>query len=530
MQFLEFRNDLYYKKIMRRFYVFSKVNSIGLRGLEGYPVSVEVDVGDGLPGVSMVGVLSSEVREAQDRVRTAIKNSGYHFRPQKVTINLSPADIRKGGTGFDFPIAVGMLCAYGILKESYLKDAVVIGELGLDGDVKPVRGILSMVSEAKVQGYQRCFLPQENIQEGKAIEGIQIIGIHCLKQMAEVMANPSCWRELNRENETTTQTEEDYSVDYAEVQGQFLMKRATEVAVAGCHNLLYIGSAGTGKTMIAERIPSIMPSCTREEQLEISKVYSICGLLPEQGKLLGKRPFRSPHHSITGAALAGGGKNPMPGELSLASGGVLFLDEFPEFSKHVIEMMRQPLESHKVVLSRVSGRYEFPANFILVAAMNPCPCGHYPDRNRCRCTEYQVKSYLGKISKPILDRIDICVEAAPVSFEDLHERKGQESSAQIRKRVEKAREIQEIRFKGTNIHFNSEMRGEEIRRYCALKKEDEQFFQNVYENMNLSARAYARILKVSRTIADLDRQEQINHEHLCEAISYRSLEEKYWSS
>ena len=220
----------------------------------------------------------------------------------------------------------------------------------------------------------------------------------------------------------------------------------------------------------------------------------------------------------------------MPGELSLASGGVLFLDEFPEFSKHVIEMMRQPLERHKVVLSRVSGRYEFPANFILVAAMNPCPCGHYPDRNRCRCTEYQVKSYLGKISKPILDRIDICVEAAPVSFEDLHERKGQESSAQIRKRVEKAREIQEIRFKGTNIHFNSEMRGEEIRRYCALKKEDEQFFRSVYRNMNLSARAYARILKVSRTIADLDRQEQINHEHLCEAISYRSLEEKYWSS
>lgn len=352
--------------------MFSKVNSIGLRGLEGYPVSVEVDVGDGLPGVAMVGVLASEVREAQDRVRTALKNSGYHFRPQKVTINLSPADIRKGGTGFDFPIAVGMLCAYGVLKGKNLENAVLIGELGLDGDIKPVKGILSMVSEAKDQGYKRCFLPVENVQEGKAIEGIQIIGIHCLRQMAQMVEHPGCDKGLDEERKEEPETaEEPYSVDYAEVQGQILVKRATEVAVAGCHNLLYIGSAGTGKTMIAERIPTIMPSCTREEQLEISKVYSICGLLPEKGKLLGRRPFRSPHHSITGAALAGGGKNPMPGELSLASGGVLFLDEFPEFSKYVIEMMRQPLECHKVVLSRVSGRYEFPANFMLVAAMNP---------------------------------------------------------------------------------------------------------------------------------------------------------------
>ena len=327
-------------------------------------------MGDGLPGVTMVGVLASEVKEAQDRVRTALKNSGYYFRPQKVTVNLSPADIRKSGTGFDFPIAVGMLCAYGILKGNCLKDAVLIGELGLDGDVKPVRGILSMVSEAKTNGYQTCFLAEENVREGKAIEGIQIIGIHCLKQMAEVMKYlEKGGRFEGNYEENPVEIEESYSVDYAEVQGQYLMKRATEVAVAGRHNLLYIGSAGTGKTMIAERIPTIMPSCTREEQLEISKVYSICGLLPEQGKLLGRRPFRSPHHSITGAALAGGGKNPIPGELSLASGGVLFLDEFPEFSKHVIEMMRQPLECHKVVLSRVSGRYEFPANFILVAAM-----------------------------------------------------------------------------------------------------------------------------------------------------------------
>ncbi len=511
--------------------MFSKVNSIGLRGLEGYPVSVEVDAGDGLPGITMVGVLASEVREAQDRVRTALKNSGYHFRPQKVTVNLSPADIRKAGTGFDFPIAVGMLCAYGMADPRKLEDAALIGEVGLDGELKPVRGILSLVCEARERGFMRCFLPRQNAEEGKAVGGIRIIGISSLKEMAEFLKNPDGYREDEGLPEECYGGSEDvYPVDYREVQGQFLMKRAAEVAVAGCHNLLFIGPAGSGKTMIAERIPTIMPPCTRREQLEISKVYSICGLLPEKGKLVARRPFRSPHHSVTGTALAGGGRNPVPGEFSLASGGVLFLDEFPEFSRHAIEMMRQPLESGKVVLSRVSGRYEFPAGFILVAAMNPCPCGYYPDRNRCRCTRQQVRSYLNRISGPILDRIDICVEAAPVSFQELQGNGGQESSRQIRERVEKARKIQEERFKGAGIRFNSEMKSEHIRKYCGLKKEDGQFFQDVYRNMNLSARAYTRILKVARTIADLDGQEEIAHGHLCESVSYRSLEEKYWNS
>lgn len=511
--------------------MFSKVNSVGLRGMEGYPVSVEVDAGEGLPGVTMVGVLSSEVREAQDRVRTALKNSGYHFRPQKVTVNLSPADVRKGGTGFDFPIAVGMLCAYGILDDTLLRDGALIGELGLNGELKPVRGVLSMVSKAKEHGWGFCFLPRENVREGKAIDGIRIIGVRDLSQMVEFMRNPS-YMEATEEEEGhgEDEAEELYPVDYEEVQGQILMKRATEVAVAGYHNLLYIGPAGAGKTMVAERIPTIMPSCTPQECLEISKVYSVCGLLPKEGRILKRRPFRRPHHSITGTALIGGGKNPVPGEISLASGGVLFLDEFPEFSKHSIEMMRQPLESRKVVLSRVSGRYEFPANFMLVAAMNPCECGYYPDRNRCHCTQHQVQRYLRKISKPILDRIDVFVEAAPVSFDDLKNTKPQEASSEIQKRVEHARGIQARRFQGTKKQFNSEMTGEDIGRYCRLKKEDEQFFERVYRNMNLSARAYGRILKVSRTIADLAGEEQINHEHLCEAISYRSLEEKYWNN
>ncbi|MCI8838632.1 MAG: YifB family Mg chelatase-like AAA ATPase [Hungatella sp.] len=510
--------------------MFSKVNSIGLRGLEGYPVSVEVDAGDGLPGVTMVGALAGEVREAQDRVRTALKNSGYRFRPRKVTINLSPADIRKGGTGFDFPIAVGMLCAYEIADPRKLEDAALIGELGLDGELKPVKGVLSLVCEARDQGLNRCFLPSKNAGEGRAVGGIRIIGISSIREMAEYMENPDLFKEEKEAGEECEEDDGEYPVDYREVQGQLLMKRAAEVAVAGSHNLLYIGPAGTGKTMVAERIPTIMPPCTRQEQLEISKVYSVCGLLPQEGKLLRRRPFRSPHHSITGAALAGGGRNPVPGELSLASGGVLFLDEFPEFSRYAIEMMRQPLESGRVVMSRVSGRYEFPARFILVAAMNPCPCGFYPDRNRCRCTRQQVRNYLSRISGPILDRIDICAEASPITFSELRQSVPQETSLDIRRRVERARKIQERRYAGTGIRFNSQMKGEHIRRYCALKKEDEQFFQAVYRNMNLSARAYTRILKVARTIADLDGQERIGHGHLCESVSYRSLEEKYWNS
>ncbi len=349
--------------------MFCKVNSAGLRGIEGYSVSVEVDVGDGLPGMTMVGALSSEVREAQDRVRTALKNSGYYFRPRKVTVNLSPADIRKGGTGFDFPIAVGMLCAYNVLEAERIRDAVLIGELGLNGELKPVKGILSLVSAARKNGYRRCFLPGDNVREGRAIKGIQIVGVESLRQMAEFMGTSGRIPQEEWDDEEAGE-EEAYETDYSQVQGQLLMKRATEVAVAGYHNLLYIGPAGGGKTMIAERIPTIMPSCTPEECLEISKVYSICGLLPERGTLVRRRPFRSPHHSITGRALTGGGRNPVPGEMSLASGGVLFLDEFPEFSKHTIEMMRQPLEKKKVILSRVSGSYEFPANFMLVAAMN----------------------------------------------------------------------------------------------------------------------------------------------------------------
>ena len=540
--------------------MFSKVCGIGLLGVEGCLVHVEADVQEGLPGFVMVGALAPEVREAQDRVRTALKNAGFRFPPKKVTVNLSPADVHKSGTGFDLPIAAAVLGAHGALDWERLEDSVLIGELGLDGIVKPVRGILPMVIEAKNCGKKVCYLPEENVREGQMIPGLRIVGVGQIGDLIEKVngGNRSggdedvcgekagiCPDDTDMPADTDRAgakegspqsaafpyiTGDVYDIDYKDVRGQGLMKRATEVAVAGRHNLLYIGPAGTGKTMIAERIPTIMPSCTMEEMLEISKIYSICGMLPKEQPFMTRRPFRSPHHSATAQALTGGGKAPAPGEMSLASGGVLFLDELPEFSKNAIELLRQPLESHKIVLSRVSGRYEFPADFMLVAAANPCPCGHFPDRNRCRCSEEQIRRYLGKISKPILDRIDICTEAAPVEFGDLRGRREEESSGQIRQRVERVREIQKERFAGRRIRFNSQMTGEDIRRFCGLNREEEAFFRDVYQRKGMSARAYSKILKVARTIADLDGAEQIGHAHLCEAIGYRSLEEKYWQS
>lgn len=507
--------------------MFSRVCGIGLLGVEGCLVHVEADVQEGLPGFVMVGALAPEVREAQDRVRTALKNVGFRFPPKRVTVNLSPAGVHKSGTGFDMPIAAAVLGAYGMFRWEELEDAVLVGELGLDGGIKPVRGILPVVMEAKRCGKKTCYLPVENAAEGSMIPDVEIVGIRSVRQLADMLAAGER-PHTEKKTDYSAVCQEHYDVDYREVQGQLLMKRATEVAVAGRHNLLYIGPAGTGKTMVARRIPTIMPSCTREEQLEITKIYSICGLLSEKQPFMAQRPFRSPHHSMTAQALTGGGVNPVPGEMSLASGGVLFLDELPEFSRHVIEALRQPLEDHKIVLSRVMGRYEFPADFMLVAAANPCPCGYYPDRNRCRCSESQIRRYLGKISKPILDRIDICTEASPVTFGQLQGSEPAESSGEIRARVEKVRQIQKIRFAGREIRFNSQMTPEDIKTYCRLGTEEEALFRKLYRKNSLSARAYARILKVARTIADMDGADEIGCRHLSEAVGYRSLEEKYW--
>ncbi len=492
-------------------------------------IEVEADVGNGLPQLSMVGYLAAEVREAGDRVRTAIKNSGFHLPPMKITVNLSPADIRKGGTAFDLPIALAILGAYDVVDLDVCRDTAFLGELGLDGSLKGIRGVLPLVMTFREKGIRRVVVPPENIAESLAVDGIQTLSAENLRQMVGLLRSPQTLKTAV----VTEPPDKDGDVspvipDFSEINGQNAMRRATEVAVAGRHNLLYIGPPGSGKSMMASRIPGIMPALSAEEQMEISKIYSICGMLPPGSALIQNRPFRAPHHTITIQALIGGGQYPKPGEVTLASRGVLFLDELPEFKRETLEILRQPLEDKKVTISRVNLSCTFPADFMLVAAANPCPCGFYPDRNRCSCTEQQVRHYLGKISRPLLDRIDVCVEAAPVSYQDIREDRFNESSAIIRGRVEAAREIQQYRFRGTGILFNSEMGNREVRRYCALGEREDDFFREMFAKMRLSARGYTKILKVARTIADLEGSADIKLIHLSEAVSYRDLEERYW--
>ncbi len=508
--------------------MFTLINSGGIWAVRGYIVSVEADVSNGLPGFSISGQLSSEIREAQDRVRTALKNSGYRLPPKKVTVSLSPAGIRKDGTAFDLPIAVAVLGAFGYLQTEGLKDSMIVGELGLDGRVKPVSGILVLAAAAREAGLKRLFLPAANAEEGRIIEGLEVIPVRALSHMASILNEPELPL-FGTEPSKMSESPVSYGVDFSEINGQQVLKRAAEVAAAGMHGLLMNGSAGTGKTMIARRIPTILPSLTREENIEISKIYSICGQLPPGQALLSERPFRSPHHTISPHGLTGGGRPPRPGELSLASGGVLFLDELPLFGRQAIEVLRQPLEEKRIIVTRVTGNYEFPADFMLVAALNPCPCGYYPDRKRCSCSETQVRAYLNKISRPIMDRFDICAEAASLSFEELNQdSRENESSAVIKARVEHAVKIQADRFKGTGIRFNSRMGAKAVRRFCVLGPKEEEFAGRVYQARNLSARGYHKVLKTARTIADLAGEEQIRTIHLAEAFGYRTLEERLW--
>lgn len=510
--------------------MFVKVNSAGICGVSGQIVSTEADVGDGLPGFVMVGYLASEVREAQDRVRTALKNSGFRLPARKITVNLSPADLRKEGTAYDLAIAVAVLGAYGLSDMRAVSGSLVVGELGLDGRVKPVGGVMSMVMAAREAGLTRCYLPEENVKEGLVVERMEIVGVGSLARMAGILAAPESVRPAVQPGEQTWREEEGaYDVDYREVNGQRFLRRAAEVAAAGMHNLLLGGPAGTGKTMIARRLPTILPSLSREENIEISRIYSIRGMLPPDMPLINRRPFRSPHHTITPQALTGGGRPVRPGELSLASGGVLFLDELTLFHKAALEILRQPLEEQRVIVNRVRGAYEFPADFMLCAAFNPCPCGFYPDRSRCSCTEAQIRQYLGRLSRPIVERFDICAEASPVSFEELWgQEKKNEDSASIRKRVERARKIQAKRFDGTGIRFNSRMGKRQLERWCVLEPEAERFMERVYQAQGMSARTFHKTLKVSRTIADLEGGGPIQKRHLAEAVGYRGLEEKLW--
>ncbi len=510
--------------------MFGKVNGMFLRGLEGMHVLVEADASDGLPGYSFVGVLASEVREAQDRVRTAIRNLKVSLPPKKVTINLSPADIRKEGTGFDLPIAVAILSAYDLILPGMTDDGIFIGELGLDGRVKGVPGILTLTAWAKQNGYHRMFLPADNVREAAVIDEIELIGVHSLKELFDILQGKRRIEIWDREtNEKYRSGLNQYSVDFSEVNGQKVLRRAAEVAASGMHNLLMIGPAGAGKTMVAKRMPTILPKMDIEESIEISKIYSVSHLLTEEEPLLLNRPFRSPHHIISQQALVGGGLRPIPGEVSLATGGILFLDEIGEMNRATLDILRQPLEERKIHISRVHGTYTYPANFQLVSAMNPCPCGHYPDLRKCSCTPGQIRRYLSKISRPLLDRIDICVEASAVTYEEIAGKGENECSANIRERVEACRRIQSERFKNTAIRCNSEMSNNQVKEHCHINKEESRFMKDVFQELELSARMHDKILKIARTTADMEGRADIAHKDLCEAISYVRVRERYWN-
>ena len=512
--------------------MYSKVLCETLRGINGVLTYVEADSSNGLPNFLMVGNLASSVKEAGDRVRTALKNSNVEIPAKKVTINIAPADIRKDGTAFDLPIAVAILKSLEMIPADVsriIDEYAFIGELNLSGDIVGVRGILSMVSGLKDQGIKGVVVPRVNEQEALVVDGIDIISVENITELLFILSSEEVFNNYERPHFKQIENENDYSVDFSDISGQAFLKRACEVAVAGFHNIIISGSAGTGKTMIAKRIPTIMPNLTIDEAIEITKVYSVAGEL-RNNSLMSIRPFRNPHHSISITSLIGGGIYPRPGEISLASNGVLFLDELPHFSKMAIETLREPLEEKSIRISRLQGSFTYPANFMLVAAMNLCPCGHYPDRNKCNCSEMAIERYQKSISKPILERIDICVESSPIKFSELSNGEGNgEKSEVIRKRVEECREIQKERFKNyKNIKFNSQMTTKEIKKFCEVGDKEKEYLRKIFNVKKLSARTYHKVLKVARTIADMAKSENIKTEHLVEACNYRSLEDKVY--
>jgi len=506
--------------------MYSTINTGALQGVCAYPVSVEVDIASGLPGFSMVGSLGVEVRESRERVQVALKNAGFDIPPTHITVNLSPADCRKEGTAFDLPIAVGILQSLGYFAPEATEQVLFLGELGLNGEVRKAKGVLPIVREAAARGIKECIVPAENGPEGAVIPGIAVRGVRTLE---EVVCLLQSWEERDEIlppvrtdiQKIFVEKQNGDGYDFSEVRGQESARRGAEIAVAGFHNLLMIGPPGVGKSMIAKRIPGIMPPLTLEESLEVTSVYSVAGLLGDGEALVTARPFQNPHHTISLAALTGGGSIPRPGIISLSHRGVLFLDELPEFSRNILDSMRQPLEERKIQISRVGGNIIYPADYMMVCAMNPCPCGYYPDLNKCNCTQTKIKQYAGKISGPILDRIDLCVELQPVELANLHSAEKGESSESIRNRVMKARERQKERLQGTGKLWNGDMESAEIEKFCALGKEEKKYMEKIYHSFRLSARAYHRILKVARTIADLAGAEEISMEHLLEAACYR---------